>query len=519
MPLRGPSEANIVAFLSDPATHGGAPVERISTHAAHIFLAGEYAFKLKRAVKLPFLDFSTAKKRRSMLEQELALNRVTAPRLYLEVRDIYEGPDHQPTFTACGGPIDSVLVMRRFPQEALLDNIARRGALTAAMMDSLAACLASMHRNAQIVREPVSRAFKEMALDNFNALRDADVDQGVVETARTELHDAVATLASEIDERARTGFSRRCHGDLHLGNIVLLEGTPTPFDALEFDSTLATGDVYYDLAFLLMDLDHRGLRPMANRLLSRYVQLTDDYEGLRALPLYLSVRAAIRAKVAAIAFKQDSAQSSLEAARSYLAQAEGYLPPPSPWLIAVGGLSGTGKSVLAQALAPDFGPSPGALVLRSDSFRKHLCGVAETTWLPRDAYTSDLSARVYDALMDAARRSLESRWTVIVDAVFAREEERRRVESIATECGAGFAGLWLEAPLDVRTSRVRTRVSDASDADSAIVEMQSHYDIGQVSWRRCDASGSKEALLATARSQLSLTLRERTASPRKCGFR
>jgi len=496
------SQAKVVTFLSDPATYGGTPVECISTHAAHIFLAGEYAFKLKRAVKLPFLDFSSAEIRRTMLERELALNRATAPQLYLQVRQIYEDESHRPTFTVCNEPIDSVLVMRRFPQEALLDRLAQCGELTDVMMDSLAESIATMHRNAKRVPAPVSARFGEMALDNFDGLRDADVDQAIVETARTELHSALRKLSSHIDQRATAGFSRRCHGDLHLGNIVLLEGKPTPFDALEFDPSLATGDVYYDLAFLLMDLEHRGLRPMANRLLNRYVQLTDDFEGLTALPLYLSVRAAIRAKVATVSYKQTFARASLETARSYLAQAESYLPPPSPRVIGIGGLSGTGKSVLAQALAPGLEPAPGALTLRSDTFRKRLCGVSETTRLPQAAYTVDLSTRVYEALMKSAKRSLESGWSVIVDAVFAGEDERRKLESIAAECAVSFVGLWLEASLDIRTSRVKSRVSDASDADAAIVVTQSNYDIGQMSWLRCDASGTKEALLTDARNQL-----------------
>jgi len=503
------SQAAVIAFLADPATHGGAAVERLSTHAAHIFLAGERAYKLKRAVKLPFLDFATAETRRAMLEAELQLNRVSAPSLYLEVLPICAGPSGALKF---GGddPIDWVLVMRRFPAGALLDDMAKRGAITEAMIESLAGAVAALHAQAPVVRGPIGAAFRAVAMDNITALRAGAADQTVVDKIAGDLRATLDTVSDHLDRRAAAGFVRRCHGDLHLGNIALIDGAPTPFDALEFDPALATGDVYYDLAFLLMDLRHRGLDRLANVLLNRYVGITGDVDGLRALALFQAVRACVRAKVGAIAAGQGSARAvpgvslgaasgaASETTADYLALAARDLPPAAPTLIGIGGLSGTGKSAAARGLAAHVAPLPGAVVLRSDVIRKQVCGINETTRLPRDAYTPELSARVYETLMREAGRILDSGWSVIADAVFAKEDERRALDSLARGKNRRFFGIWLDAPADVRAARVGARRNDASDADAAVVAMQSRYDLGDMSWTRCDAGGTREDTLRNA---------------------
>jgi len=296
-----------------------------------------------------------------------------------------------------------------------------------------------------------------------------------------------------MDARGRDGFVRHCHGDLHLRNIVLLDGKPTPFDALEFDLELATIDVYYDLAFLLMDMEHRALRSSANRLLNRYAAITNDLEGLRALPLYMSVRAAIRAKVTLIAADtaEDTAvrHTALKEADAYLDLANSYLPPPKPRLIGIGGQSGTGKSTVARALAPHIGPAPGALAFRSDVFRKTLNRVEESTRLPAAAYTPQASLQVYEALMAAAQRTLAAGYSAIVDAVFSHQRERAALEALAADRGVQFVGLWLDAPLDVRLKRIGGRINDASDADLAVAEAQERLPLGDIDWSIIDASG------------------------------
>jgi len=353
------------------------------------------------------------------------------------------------------------------------------------------------------VRDPITAAFRRAALDNVDALRAANLPADLVARLDRALTFALDAAAAHLDRRAAGGFVRHTHGDLHLGNMALLAGKPTPFDALEFDPALATGDTYYDLAFVLMDLEHRNLRPLANRLLNRYVGLTDDIEGIRALPLFLAVRAAVRAKVAAIAAEQaldaESKATAREKALSYATLALEYLNPVKPCLVGVGGLSGTGKSALARALAPTVSQSPGAIVLRSDVIRKRQCGVTETTRLPKTAYTAAASASVYAQIFVDARRCLAAGASVIADAVFAAPAERRALEDIAAAAAVPFAGLWLDAPLAIRLARVRCRVGDASDADPAVAQAQERYDLTSLTWSLCDAGGTADQTLEQAR--------------------
>jgi len=274
---------------------------------------------------------------------------------------------------------------------------------------------------------------------------------------------------------------RRCHGDLHLRNICLLDGKPTLFDCLEFSDALASIDVLYDLAFLLMDLEHRGLTDFANLVLNRYLDLTDEDDGLPAMPLFLSLRAAIRAHVTATAMDQAAhAESTLDMAaeaRRYLDLAAQLLRPRPRRLVAIGGLSGSGKSTLAAALAPGI----GARVLRSDVIRKHLFGVAPETRLPASAYAPEVSHRVYETLGEKAAAALAAGYSVIIDAVSLKPEERRSFAPVAEAAAVPFWGLWLAAPASTMEARLRARRHDASDASPEVLTQQlrqrAHQDI------------------------------------------
>jgi predicted kinase len=276
------------------------------------------------------------------------------------------------------------------------------------------------------------------------------------------------------------------------------------FDAIEFNPAIATGDVLYDLAFLLMDLVERGLMPAANIVLNRYLNETRrmaDFDALAALPLFLSLRAAIRAKVTAARGALTAARAGAEqGARDYFALAGRLLAAPEPQLVAVGGLSGTGKSLLARTLAPEILPAPGAVVLRSDVERKALLGIAETGHLPVTAYAPDVTAQVYAALADKARRVIAAGHSAIADAVFATAGERAAITEAAT--GARFHGLFLTADLATRISRVGGRKGDASDAGAAVARQQESFDLGTVQWTPVDASGSPEQTLRRAREAL-----------------
>jgi predicted kinase len=322
-------------------------------------------------------------------------------------------------------------------------------------------------------------------------------------TLAAAAHAALKRVRPLLLARERAGLVRRCHGDLHLGNIVLVGDHPVLFDAIEFDDRIATGDVLYDLAFLLMDLIERGLRLQANIVLNRYLTETQrihDFDALAALPLFMSVRAAIRAKVTAARLRQAGLQAELtHGPRDYAALAQELLTPAKPRLIAVGGLSGTGKSLLARALAPRLPPLPGAVVLRSDVERKALFGVRETDRLPETAYAVDTTTRVYAALADKARRVVSAGHSVIVDAVFAQPGER---DAIAKVAPSSFDGLFLTASLDTRVARIGVRSGDPSDADTIVARKQEDFDLGHIRWTKVDASGTPEETLIRAQAML-----------------
>ncbi|KAA0683881.1 AAA family ATPase [Roseomonas genomospecies 6] len=503
----------VAAFLADSATHGGAAVERVETHAAIVFLAGDRAYKLKRAVRYPYLDYSTVERRRAACLEELRLNRRTAPTLYLGLESVVRRADGALAFGgegAKGGAVlDWLVAMRRFPQEALLDRVAEGGGLTDGLVRDLADAVTAFHRAAE--RRPDgggAAAMREVVEGSIAELRAAPslFAPERIERLAGASADALERLTPLLEERRRSGFVRHGHGDLHLRNIVLLDGRPVLFDGIEFDESLAVIDVAYDLAFLLMDLEQRGLRPLGNALLNRSLDATEDYAALALLPLFLSARAAIRAKVAAataaLRCGGAAAQSLEHEAAAYLDQALAALEPPPPRLVAVGGLSGSGKTRLARALAPALGASPGAVVLRSDALRKRLFGVEEAERLPVDVYTPAVMERVCAGLLERARAVLAAGHAAILDAVHARPEERAAAARLAADMGVRFDGVWLDAPLDTRVARIGTRCGDASDATAEVAELQEGYDIGPIDWLRMNAGRDAGETLAAALERL-----------------
>ncbi len=492
-------QAETVRLLADPATHGvTGPVARIDTHISHLFLAGTRVYKLKRAVRFSYLDFSTVAARHRFCEAEVVVNRRTAPALYLGVAPIRPGPGG-PRLGAIGeaadDAIDWVVVMRRFEQDNLFDRIAARGELSVELAERLADEIAAFHESAEPVDGVGTAALERSLVDIVGELRrfaPSILDAGETGRFADMTQGMLARHGALLDRRARAGLVRRCHGDLHLRNICLIDGRPTPFDGIEFSDALGTIDVLYDLAFLLMDLEQRDLRVIANAVLNRYLWREGGYDGLAALPLFLAMRAGVRAHVAAT--QADSAADGADRralaaeAASYLRLALAFGRQSRPRLIAVGGLSGAGKSTLARALAPRIGRAPGAAVLRSDVIRKRLFGLDPFARLPPDAYGAATTARVYATLRAQAKQCLDAGSSVIADAVHGRPDERAAIERIARETASDFAGLWLELPLDAREARIGARQIDASDATVGIARDQQNYRIGALSWPRIDAS-------------------------------
>jgi aminoglycoside phosphotransferase family enzyme/predicted kinase len=504
--MKSPSQQDVIAFLTTPAAHGGVPVERIDTHSAMVLLAGTRAMKLKRAVRFDYLDFSTLELRRKACEAELRINRRTAPAIYRGVGCVTLEADGRLAIDGDGVAVEWFVDMVRFDQEALLDRHAARGALDLALMRPLGSAIARFHLAAEARSDHGGEAGMRWVVDG-NAEGLAEQGRGMLDPAIAA--DVTAGCRRELDRHGRlldarraNGLVRQCHGDLHLRNIVLLDGQPTLFDAIEFNDEIACVDVLYDLAFLLMDLWRRGLPRHANHVFNGYLAETGDLAGLPLLPFFLACRAAVRAKTSATAARveRDAARrGELETlARTYLAMARDLLQPPAPRLVAIGGFSGSGKSTLALSLAPSTGPAPGALVIRSDEVRKALCGVAPLDRLDAGGYSEEMTARVYRTMAERARTALRAKHAVIVDAVFARPADRQAIEAVAASADVPFIGLWLDAPEPVLAARTTARRADASDADARIVHRQLAVGPGALDWRRLDASRGAGAVLADA---------------------
>jgi aminoglycoside phosphotransferase family enzyme/predicted kinase len=496
-------QSEIVSFLASPSTHNGAAVERIETHASMVFLAGVRAWKLKRAVKYDYLDFSTVERRKAMCEAEVRINRRTAPAIYRGVVAVTREPGGSLALGGSGTPVEWLVEMVRFDQDGLFDRLAGREALNLDLMPPLAAAIARLHESAERRPDHGGAAGARWVIDGnasgFAEQGAAILDQGVCADLTRAAREALERHRALLDARRDGGFVRQCHGDLHLRNIVLLDGRPTLFDAIEFSDEIACIDVLYDLGFLLMDLWRRQLPRHANAVWNGYLATASDVGGLPLLPLFLSCRAAVRAKTSATAANLQTEPQRKhelqEMARDYLAMALRLLHPPPACLIAIGGFSGSGKTTIARALAPLIGAVPGAAVIRSDEIRKQLCGVDPLQRLGPEGYSADVTQRVYSTIAQRAAQVVAGRHAAIVDAVFARPADREAIERVAAAAHVPFAGVWLEAPESLLIARSEQRQLDASDADAAVIRKQLAENAGAITWHRIDASRAPEDVL------------------------
>jgi aminoglycoside phosphotransferase family enzyme/predicted kinase len=481
-------QEEVIAFLAAQAP------ELVETHISIVFLGPGVAYKLKRAVCFPYLDYSTLALRKKYCAAELVLNRRTAPEIYRCVRAITRAKHGGLEWDGAGEAVDYVLEMARFAQGDLFDAMAQACRLTPCLMRDLADEIWSFHQSAAVVPGGGAAALRAVAAGNAVALAACcpPLARDAVAALNAATCAALEVRAKLLDERAAAGFVRHCHGDLHLRNIVLWQGRPVLFDGIEFSEEFACIDVLYDLAFLLMDVLHRGEHGFAALLLNRYFDRDGGTEGLAVLPLFMSLRAGIRAHVSV-------AQGKPAEGVAYLALAQAALAPGAARLVAIGGFSGTGKSTLAAALAPSLPPMPGARVIRSDVLRKRLAGLAPEVRLPAGAYTRDASLRVYAEMLRQAEEALEAGYAVILDAAFLRAEERAEAEALAARIGVSFTGFWLKAPEEVLSARLEARRGDASDADTEVLRQQAGFVTGAVDWQSLDAALSTAVMACAAR--------------------
>ncbi|MFZ1427073.1 MAG: AAA family ATPase [Geminicoccaceae bacterium] len=498
-------QAEVLAFLLDGALGNG--VERIDTHGAIVLLAGERAYKLKRAVRFSFMDFSTLDLREAALRSELELNRRTAPMLYRRVLPITREPDGSLALDGSGSPAEWLLEMSRFPESAQLDHVAARGELTANLVEALAATISEFHATAEIHRDrggfAAMRDVVEGNAGDLTSLAPEVLDAKAVAALNRATSELLEASAALLERRRLAGRVRHCHGDLHLANIVLLDRRPVLFDCLEFDAALACIDVYYDLAFLVMDLIERGLTDRARLLLQTYGDSVQDDSGQALLPLFIAIRATIRAKVAgfnARVLEGEGRAEKVRDARAYLDLAHRALRPEPARLLVVAGRSGTGKSSVAAVLASGLGAMPGAVILRTDVIRKRLFGRHASERLPAEAYTPDVSARVFLTVAARARELTKAGRTVIADGVYGSPVQRAQIKAAARQAGVPFRAVWLEAPELVLERRVTERTGDASDADVAVVRNQARsLKDPSVTWPRVGAGRALAEVAADIR--------------------
>jgi aminoglycoside phosphotransferase family enzyme/predicted kinase len=481
-------DADLHAWLLKGAG-GPHPCERmIETSISWVFLYPDRVLKLKKPVDFGFLDFTSLEKRGWAAERELRFNRPNAPDIYRAVHPIVQRADGGFALDGEGEEVEWALEMSRFDETAVLSETP--GIVAGDFAEALGRRVARMHAAAPHGSKGGGASGLAYVVGS-NAGHWRTLARGLgdfdIEGLASATEGALARCSADLDARLAKGLVRRCHGDLHLGNILLQDGRPVLFDCIEFNDAISEIDILYDLAFLLMDLAFRDRKEGANRVFNGWLDEAarsfgeEAWTGLKCLGLMQSVRAGVRAHVS-------GHQGDFETSRRYLDAAGRHLETSPPKLLAIGGLSGSGKSTVARALAPGFGPSPGAVVLRTDEIRKRLWDRAPEERLPPEAYAREESERVYAEMLKTARLCLAAGWPVILDAVFLHPRERTAAEALAARAGVPFKGVWLEEDPETLRQRIAARRGDASDADVAVLEQQLKLDPGAIGWTRRTAA-------------------------------
>ena len=504
-------QSEAIAFLSEAKNYPEATqrVRLIETHGAIVFLTDRKAYKMKKSVYFPYMDYSTLERRKSMCDREIDLNQRTAAEIYLRVLPITREEDSHLTFDGRGEAIEWLIEMNRFEPSDVLDRVAERGELTLEIIAKIAANLVQFHQNAEIC-DRVPGAEQIIRVIRGNDEQFASFARILPRDRTRELTNLSLALAERyrilLDRRQKEGYIKHCHGDLHLHNICLYRGEPFFFDAIEFNESFSIIDVLYDVAFLLMDLDFRNFSAYANWIFNYYSWHERDFTGVALLPLFLATRAAVRSHVSvAIAeslYVPAQRPKFLQDAKTYLAKSLDYLAPRKPVCVAIGGLSGTGKSTLALTIAPQLDRCPGALILRSDVMRKLHFNVPLQEKLPDRCYSKEASQIVYQKLFAIAKTALQAGISVIIDCVFASDRLRQDVETVAKTCRVPFYGIWLTVSSKIAYQRIEERKNNVSDATIDIRKRQEFLDLGEIQWQVFDAELEEKLLVEWIKSYL-----------------
>ncbi len=456
--------------------------EIVETHISWILLTGEYAYKIKKPVDFEFVNFTSLEKRCYYCYEELRLNRRLAPNLYLDVCAI-TGSVEQPVIGGTGPAIEYMVKMKQFEQRNLLSNLVKQKEISYQQIDSLATTVAVFHQQIESAGRELTYGNPEQIYrwveQNFQQIRpflQTNMQLEQLHRLQEWTLERYSNLEEMLDLRKRRAFIRECHGDLHLGNIALIDGELVVFDGIEFNNELRWIDVMSEIAFLMMDLSDKDEPAMANSFLDQYLTVTGDYDGLSILPFYLVYRALVRAKIDLLtssgeSITQHHTHSVTGDYQSYVDLALNYTRPPPAALYITHGLAGSGKSTLARTFAQEL----GAVRIRSDVERKRMFGLAAgqrtDAGLGTGIYSADATRATYTKLSRLGEKVLKAGYSVIIDAGFLQQWQRHIFQRLAQQLNVRFVIINLQAPLEVLRKRVRDRWHKRKDPSEASLEV------------------------------------------------
>lgn len=497
------SQNDVIKALSNPATYSGRvqQIEMIQSHISILFLVGNTVYKLKRAVEYPNVDFSTPEKRKIACVNEMKRSTVYAPHLIIGTKSVRRLKNGRIKLGGQSGEeIDTVLVMKRIPKQSILSNLLPDESFDRFETMDLAERLSDLHAKAKIYRTKFGADVLRRAIFANESILSCFAPDLF---NREQLNQLISNSLKRLDKqtplihfRQKCGRVRKCHGDLLLSNIAYDKKEFLFFSPIEYDNTLECIDTLYDLSYLLMDMESRGLRRLTNILFNHYMAYTNDIDGYPLLPLYQSVRAAFRASVFARLSKlvsEDEKQQTVGQAKHYFELACQFLTEHQPILIACGGLSGSGKSRVAREIGWMINPAPGAVILRDDIVKKQITGLAPHQEFNKVNDTPVFTKLVYDVLREQAKTALKVGSCVIVDALFFNPAERRAIEKLAQEMNVPFIGFWMDAPIEVRAARIKKRKRNPSDVRE-VKELESQLTLktGRVNWHKIMTDGPRD---------------------------